>query len=224
MDIILLGAGGHAKDIITNIEDMNLALPKAKRLNLVGCVDDTGVFNPDVERLGYELFTDVKVLARRSLKKASLVCAVGDPLSRKRFVQKISLFRPRYATIVHPSAVVSASAQLGQGVTVFANSVVSALSRVGDHASVNFNCSVSHDVSIGAYATLCPGVNIAGRVELGEGVFMGVGSCCLNKVSVGAWGLVGAGSTVTKNVPAYSIAVGTPHKIIGKRAKDRPII
>jgi acetyltransferase EpsM len=224
MDIILLGAGGHAKDIITNIEDMNRDLPAARRVNLLGCLDDTGVYNPDIEQMGYELFTEVKSLAKRALRNASLLCAVGDPLGKKRLIQKTAFLKPKFANLIHPSAVISGSVKMGRGVTVFAYSVISGLSKAGDHSSVNFHCSVSHDCVVGDYATLCPGVNVAGRVNIGEGVFMGIGSCCLNKVDIGAWSVIGAGSTVTKSIPAYSVAAGTPHRIIGKREKGRPVI
>lgn len=47
---------------------------------------------------------------------------------------------------------------------------------------------------------------IAARVNVMAGVTIGKGS------------VIGAGSVVTKDIPPYSIAVGTPAKVIKKRA------
>ena len=51
--------------------------------------------------------------------------------------------------------------------------------------------TVEQNASIGANATLLPGITI------------------------GANALIGAGSVVTKDVPAFSIVVGNPAKVIG---------
>jgi len=58
---------------------------------------------------------------------------------------------------------------------------------------------------------------VLGKVEIGEDVFLGANSILLMGVKVGKGSVVGAGAVVTKNIPEYSISVGVPAKVIGKR-------
>lgn len=51
-------------------------------------------------------------------------------------------------------------------------------------------------------------------VVIGDNVFIGAGSKILKGVTIGRNSVIGAGSVVTKNVPAHSIAVGNPAKVI----------
>jgi acetyltransferase-like isoleucine patch superfamily enzyme len=55
---------------------------------------------------------------------------------------------------------------------------------------------------------LCGGVNLPVRV--GPGAWLGARVTLLKGVSVGEGSVVGAGSVVTKDVPAYAVAVGNP--------------
>jgi len=224
MDIILLGAGGHAKDLIANIEDMNAASGKGKKISIIGCVDDTGRADSGLKKLGYEIFKSADVLSKRGFRSVAVVTAVGDPLNKIRFIEKVKKYNPKFANIIHPSSLISRSAVLGRGITVFAHSAISSFCRIGDHVSINFLCSVSHDSIIGEYSTLCPGVNVSGRVTIGECSLMGVKSSCSNKLSLGPWCVIGAGTLVVKDVPANAIAAGVPHKILGKREKDKPVL
>jgi len=54
-------------------------------------------------------------------------------------------------------------------------------------------------------------------IVLGKNVWIGANSVILPSVVIGEFAIVGAGSIVTKNVPAYSINVGNPAKVIGYR-------
>lgn len=49
----------------------------------------------------------------------------------------------------------------------------------------------------------------------GDGVLLGAGSTILGNVRVGAGSLVGACSLVLEDIPANSVAVGVPAKVVG---------
>ena len=53
----------------------------------------------------------------------------------------------RFATLVHPSAGVSARARLGRGVCVNYGASVAGNVTIGDHASVGPGCVVGHPLS-----------------------------------------------------------------------------
>ncbi len=56
-----------------------------------------------------------------------------------------------------------------------------------------------------------------GEITIGNNVWIGVGCRILKGVSIGDGCVIGAGSVVTKDIPAYSIAVGVPARVIRKR-------
>ena len=56
-----------------------------------------------------------------------------------------------------------------------------------------------------------------GDVTLGDDVWLGTRAIVLPGVSIGSGAVVGAASVVTKDLPAWSIAVGSPARVIGER-------
>lgn len=59
--------------------------------------------------------------------------------------------------------------------------------------------------------------NILLPVNIGADVWLGAGVTVLGGVTIGDGCVVGAGAVVTKDLPAYSVAVGVPAKIIRNR-------
>lgn len=62
-----------------------------------------------------------------------------------------------------------------------------------------------------------------GEIHISENVWIGEGACILAGVSIGKGSIIGANAVVTKDIPAYSIAVGIPAKVI-KVVKENDII
>ncbi len=58
---------------------------------------------------------------------------------------------------------------------------------------------------------------IAKTITIEEDVWVGANVIVLGSVTIGKGAVIGAGSVVTKNIPPYSIVVGNPAKIVGKR-------
>jgi len=59
------------------------------------------------------------------------------------------------------------------------------------------------------------------KVIIGEDVHVYASAIVLAGVTIGNGAVIGAGAVVTKDIPSYSIAVGVPAKVIGKRDKPR---
>ncbi len=57
----------------------------------------------------------------------------------------------------------------------------------------------------------------AAPISIGSDVWIGRGSCILPGVTIGDGVVIGANSVVTTDIPAYSIAAGTPARVIRKR-------
>jgi virginiamycin A acetyltransferase len=54
-------------------------------------------------------------------------------------------------------------------------------------------------------------------VEIGNDVFIGMNVTILDGVKIGNGAVIGAGSVVSKDIPAYAIAIGSPARIIRYR-------
>jgi acetyltransferase-like isoleucine patch superfamily enzyme len=63
---------------------------------------------------------------------------------------------------------------------------------------------------------------IKAKIILKKGCSIGMNTMIMPGVTVGEGAIVGGGSLVTKDVPAWTIAVGRPAKVV-KQIKERPI-
>lgn len=141
-----------------------------------------------------------------------LIVSIGDNAARKRVVERLG--DKRFGLAIHPSAVVSPSAIIGDGTVVMAGAVINAGAVIGRHCIINTGASVDHECVLGDYVHVAPHASLCGQVQVGEGTLMGVGSCAIPCVKVGCWSTVGAGSSAVCDIPDGVIAVGMPAKII----------
>jgi len=225
MDVVLLGAQGHAKDTIKNIEEYNIdQVSKRGRFKIIGCLDDINGAKPGAELCGYPILSSMKVFDKAPFKDARVICATGDPLTKQKLVKKAAARKLKFFSLVHPSVTIHRSCKVGEGVNLFASSILSACCRIGDHVSVNYMCSINHDCIISDFVTLAPGVKIGGSCMVGPHVFLGINACVIHGITIGRWAIVGAGATVIKDVSASTVAAGNPAKAIGKRDKNIPAL
>ena len=84
--------------------------------------------------------------------------------------------------------------------------------EIGDGSLIGHNTTIAtlnHDFNPDKRANLHPS-----PVKIGKNVWIGSDSTILPGVEIGDCAVIGAGSVVTKNVPANSIAVGSPARVI----------
>ena len=86
--------------------------------------------------------------------------------------------------------------------------------EIGDNTMLGFNVSIAtlnHDINPKTRLNAIPK-----PVKIGKNVWIGANSIILSGVTIGDNSVVGAGSVVTKDIPANTIAVGNPAKVIKK--------
>jgi acetyltransferase-like isoleucine patch superfamily enzyme len=131
---------------------------------------------------------------------------------------------------------------IGSRVFIGRNTILSCKNgdiELDDGANIGFNCElfsasrvrVGEDTLLAAYCYLIGGDhNVAdasmpvvaqGRrstgVSVGAGAWLGAGAKVLDGVTIGDGAVIGAGAVVRDAVPAKSIAVGVPARLIGTR-------
>ena len=83
---------------------------------------------------------------------------------------------------------------------------------IGDNVHITSGCVLlAHD---GALKQMDPSANPRGKITIEDNVFIGVNSVLLMNVVIGKNSVIGAGSVVNKDVPANSLAIGNPAKVI----------
>lgn len=197
-NIYLFGASGHGK-VIKDILNAN-------GVKVEAFVDDNQNVNECAGR-------PVLHSAEGCLP---MIVSIGVNRVRKMIVERLQAADSsvEFATAIHPSAVVSPSARIGEGTVVMAGAVINADAVIGKHCIVNTGATIDHDVVLEDYVHVAPGVNISGGTHVGEGTWIGVGSCVIQCQNIGKWSFIGAGSVVVKDVPDGVVAYGNPCKVV----------
>jgi acetyltransferase-like isoleucine patch superfamily enzyme len=65
------------------------------------------------------------------------------------------------------------------------------------------------------------GIRSAGDIVLEDDVWLGLGVSVLEGVHIGKGAVIGAGAVVTKDIPAYTVAVGVPARVVRQRRDSR---
>ncbi|MBF1801802.1 acetyltransferase [Alloalcanivorax profundimaris] len=117
-------------------------------------------------------------------------------------------------TVVHPSAVISAHAHLGEGCMVFAGAVVNVDTRIAAGCILNTGATVDHDCCLEEGVHISPGANLAGGVTVGAGSWVGIGASVRQGVAIGRNVMVGAGAAVVSNIPDDVTVVGVPARVL----------
>src|SRR5215510_7419059 len=162
--VVIIGAGGHAREVADIIRHQSR--DGVGRIPL-GFVVDRDYASLEIN---YELpiLGDWSWFEKADCQRISVICAVGDPVVRKRFVQRARSLGLRFTKVISPLAFIAPTAVLGEGVMVFPFSVISTGVMVGSHSIINTGSNISHDGRIHDLVTIGPGVHIAGNVSIGE--------------------------------------------------------
>lgn len=136
--------------------------------------------------------------------------AVGDPLQRALYFDLIRKQDGLFATLIHPSAVISKMAIIGAGTIVCPFCHVSCNARIGNNVFLGTHSNVGHDCRIGDHCQISGSCELNGNCILGSGVFVGSHSTILPEAHLGDRSFVGAHSAVLRKVANNSRVFGVP--------------
>jgi len=206
-NLIIMGAGGHAAVVI------DAAI--ASGWNVIGFLDDEADMSdtprtydllPRAPRLGN--IDDVPSVIGTQSEPVAVHAAIGDPQLRRRW---LDLAAPHVAPpIIHPSAVVSPSAQLAEGAFIAPRAVVNARASLGRGVIINTTAVVEHDCTIADFAHLAPAATLGGSVIVGENTLVGINASVKPGITIGRNVTVAAAAAVVSDIPHETTVAGVP--------------
>jgi sugar O-acyltransferase (sialic acid O-acetyltransferase NeuD family) len=215
-ELYIIGAGGFGREAADTAVAINQTNPT---YTIAGFIDDN-------EALIGSVINGIKVLGTKewlmeySKKQKSdggdtphAIVAVAQPDIKKSIAIALNEY-VRWETLIHPTAVISPFAEIGEGAIIQSYSLVSPNAILGRHVHVNVHSVVGHDANIGDYSSVMVGSGISGCVTIGEGSYIASGVSIIPGTSIGSESFVGAGSVVITNVKAGTRVFGNPAKRI----------
>lgn len=202
--LIIIGAVGHSK-VIQDIV-------KAQNKFVIYAILDDAINNTTTKN--NIVYSNTNYIKQHHKDKCYFVIAIGDNHIRNKIVEKLALTNESYATVIHPSAVISESSKIKTGTVIMPNAVINAESLIGNHCIISTNATIEHDNKLNDYVHISPGSTLSGGVSIGEKTHLGSGSVVIPSIKIGSRAIIGAGAVVTKDIPNNVTAVGVPAKII----------
>ena len=191
--MLVYGGGGHAKVVIS--------AARSAGIEVRGVLDDDPECRPVL---------GLPVLGAYDAQQHAaepMVIAVGDNGVRCRLASAVA---NSFATVVHATALVDATASVGRGSVVLHGAIIQADASIGEHGIVNTGATVDHDCELGPFCHIAPGATLCGGVRVGAHVLIGANATVLPGITIGDGAVIGAGAVVHREVPSGVTAVGNP--------------
>ena len=213
-EIAIIGAGGHGR--------VCAEAATASGFGVVGFCDSAASRGTRVNGVPVVAATPADLAERFAPDSVQVFVAVGDNETRANLLEEVWRLGFRTPSLIHPTSVVSPSAEIGDATAVLANAVVSANARIGRGCIVNTAATIDHDNVLENLVQICPGVRSAGTVHFLSRSFVGTGAVLTPGVIVGRRAKVAAGAVVISDVPDETHVAGVPAKPIS--GKPRAVV
>jgi sugar O-acyltransferase (sialic acid O-acetyltransferase NeuD family) len=189
-NLILIGAGGHARSCIDAIEQQG----RYQIAGLIGMPDEVHTQHHGYAVIGTD--SSLPELAKSFQYALITIGHIQNADHRIRLYLNAIQLGFQLPVIIPPTAHVSRHAILGEGSIVMHGAIVNAGARVGNNCIINTRALIEHDATIEDHCHISTGAILNGDVTVGTGSFIGSGSVIKQGIVIGKGCLVGMGLTV----------------------------
>lgn len=171
--LLIIGAGGHGRSVAEAAE-------LSRAFEVVGFLDDAlpvgkAVLNGAVLGAISDLSNVESLDSYRALCDRAIVAVGNNTVREKLTLQLVDAGLPM-ATVIHPGAFVSPSAEVGTGSAVMAGAILGTEAFLGLCAIVNCGAVVDHHAQVEDFGHLGVNASMAGGTRLGRGAWMQAGA------------------------------------------------
>lgn len=208
-DLIILGAGGAGLDIVSIVKDINKI---HTQWNILGFLDDNESLIGS-KLLGCNVLGPIDSCVM--YPKAFFVSSIAHPnnrLIRRKIYEKVKEGGGIFATIIHPSVILYADVEIGEGSVINANVVIGSKASLGIDVHLGYGCNIGHETIIKDHSSFGTGVNLSSGVVIGENCYIGCGVSSTHDISINPDTLVTVGSSVINTLKSreYNTWMGNP--------------
>lgn len=204
-NIIIVGAGGFGREVYCWVKDTF----SNKEFKLKGFISnnprDLDNFDIDAPIIGNEHIYEIQ-------DKDRFIFAIGNIDLKKRIVTNLKNKGAKFLTLIHPTAVVTKSAKIGEGVVICPFALVSHNVELDDFVMMNFYSSCGHDAKVGKYCILSPYATLSGFSILEDEVFLSSHATVTAHRRIGYRSKISANSVAMYDVSKHSFVYGVPGK------------
>lgn len=221
--LVIIGAGYAYWEIYDLILDINNA--GGETFEIAGVLDD------NQDQWGQE-FHGVKVSG--PLDKASdfpdhvkFVMAIGSHKTlslRHSIIKRLGIETSRFQSLIHPTAKIFSTAEVGSGCIIHYGSVVFSFSVLKPFVIISANCVIAVKNLIGQGAMLGSNIILTTGVKIGAYAFIGSSTTIAENIEIGPCAKVGMTSNVFKRIKPGMTIFGNPSKYLGAVTVDEEIL
>ncbi|MEN8194587.1 MAG: acetyltransferase [Bacteroidota bacterium] len=196
--VIIVGASGHAAEINDYIDCYNEKQElESDKISINGFIDDNPKNYSRYQFSGAYL-GDIK--SHQVDKRSRYIMAIANIKFRKTIVEYLKRNGAKFITLIHPTAYMSKSSIIGEGVLIGPGVNIGPNVKVGDFNIINSRSSLGHDTIIGDYNFITPNVCFSGFTKVGNENMFGINSATIPNISIGSGNTIAAGMIIDKNV------------------------
>jgi acetyltransferase EpsM len=192
MNLLVIGAGGHARAIITTAE----RLRRWREISVI----DIDYKKQEEKILGKRIAGGLDRLDSLNNNEHEIAVAIGDALKRKEIIEDERFKKFKIINIVHDKALVDKTVTMGVGNYIGPMAHIGPLVKLGSGNIINTMANIEHEVEIGSYCQMSPCSVICGRTKLKDLVFLGANATILEKLTVVSNVKIGAGAVIVGNI------------------------
>jgi acetyltransferase EpsM len=196
MKVIIIGAGGHAAELRDYISYIN-SFDNKSLIEVEGFIDD----NSEVHKYyGYNepYLGGIKEHVVR--KDVKYLMGIANLTYRMPIILRFKAEGAIFTGLIHPTALISASSEIGEGTVISHNASVGPKVKIGIFNMLNSRCTIGHDTTLGDFNFISPQVALGGNTKIGNNNLIGTNACTIPGICIGSNNKIAAGMTVFKNV------------------------
>lgn len=209
--IVIVGATGGSAEVGCIIKDINSV---EYEYEIICYLDDN-------KTLWGQKIYDIEVMGGASMinnfnDDTFFISGIGSQnsfIKKPKIINDWSIDKKKYATIIHPSAVVSPYASIGYGSILYPNVTIGPNVKLGNFVQVLPNTNISHHSEISDFTIINGSCLIAGGVKINNNCYIGANTSIRQNVIIGSKVLIGMSSLVLNDIPRGKIGWGSPFKI-----------
>lgn len=193
-DIILIGAGGHAKSCIDVIEQEG-------KYNIAGLIDSSAELNSKL--MGYPIIgkdEDLQELRNNFNTAFISIGQIKTSKVRKNIYDILSELEFILPSIISPNAYVSQKSTINDGTIVMNGAIVNSNVAIGSNCIINSRVLLEHDVTIDNHCHISTGAILNGGVTVKEGSFIGSGSVVRESIAINSKSILSMGSIIKQDI------------------------